>query len=122
MTHSDRRHTRYVVPDGAFTHQEIKRNGLMGSLSGWGVCKLKDMSRAGMLLMTDKKLTIGDTILIKLTMKGGRALTFSGGVVNASSDHSTGKIKVGVSITNPPGESAEADFLAGLGDNFSPAP
>lgn len=120
MTHADRRHTRYALPDGVFAVQQIKLKGMFGSLAGWGDCRLKDISCAGFLLMTSKRLTIGDKISVKLSEADGNSLTFQGNVVNASTDHSTGLLKIGVSISSPDQGDVEQGFLTSLSDRFKP--
>lgn len=122
MGHSDRRHTRYALPDILFVSQEIKQQGMIGSLLGWGQCHIRDISYAGMLLTTAKRMTIGDKITVKLNFKSGEELSFRCNVVNASTDHGTGNLKVGVCILEPERDSPEGVFLTTLGDKFKALP
>lgn len=96
--------------------------GIIGSVLGWGPCHIKDISYAGMLLTTTKRMTIGDKITVKLNFKTGVELLFTCNVVNASTDHGSGDLKVGVSIVEPGGDTPEGAFLSGLGDKFKALP
>lgn len=122
MTHQDRRHTRYAIPEHIIVHQLVKRHGLIGAISGWGPCRIKDISYAGLLLLTDKKMTIGDKIQVRIALKSGSDLMFACDVVNASSDHASGGLKVGVQICEPGHGSEEHKFLVHLDQHYQPTP
>ena len=121
MSHVDRRHTRYSIPEGEVKRLQVKPQGLMSMLSGWSDASVRDMSHAGMLVMTEKRMTIGDGVTVRMELRDGCELSFNGQVVNASTDHVSGKRKLGISINEPAGGSDEQVFLEGLSDRFPPS-
>lgn len=122
MTVTDRRYTRYLVNDGALKSQLIKQLGIFGLLGGWGECKVRDLSLAGALVLTKRKLGIGDRIELKLVGRDGVEMRFQCAVANASSDHKFGGFKLGVSISEPAHGSPEHQFLTSLSSIFPVAP
>jgi len=121
MSQENRRHTRYSIPEGEVTRLQVKPQGVMSIFSGWSDATVRDMSSAGMLVMTEKRMTIGDGVTVRMELKDGSALSFNGEVVNASTDHSSGKKKLGISIFEPGSGSTEQAFLTGLSDRFLPS-
>ncbi len=71
--------------------------------------------------MTEKRMTIGDGVTVRMGLKDGSVLSFNGEVVNASTDHASGKKKLGISIFEPVSGSTEQAFLTGLSDRFLPS-
>jgi hypothetical protein len=69
-------------------------------------------------MLTSKTLTIGDLVRVRLTTADSRVLEFQCAVVNASTEHSSGQIKVGLSIESPAEGTDEAIFLSDLAVNF----
>ncbi len=121
MSHVDRRHTRYSIPEGEVKRLQVKPQGVMSMFSGWADASVRDMSEAGMLVMTEKRMTIGDGVSVRLELKDGSELSFNGEVVNASTDHVSGKKKLGISINEPAGGSDEGLFLKGLSERYLPS-
>lgn len=119
MDASGRRHTRYTVPEGAMRSQKIKEKGLLGGLLGWADCRVRDLSIAGALILTNKKLGIGDQILMKLTPKLGNDLEFAGSVVNCTTDQSSGKYQLGIALAAPSTNTGEHHFLHNLSVAFT---
>jgi len=121
MSASARRHTRYTVPMDAMRTQQIKSKGLIAGLKGWSDCHIRDLSYAGALVLSDKKLDIGDQILMRLSLRSGWDLEFNGKVVNCGTDILSGKYKLGVAIDEPSSETTEHRFLQNLGASFEVA-
>ncbi|EKT4529643.1 MULTISPECIES: PilZ domain-containing protein [Pseudomonas] len=121
MTASSRRHTRYVITEGALLSQKIKGKGLFAGLLGWDECRVRDLSIAGALILTDKKKGIGDSICMKLTQNNGKELEFEGKVVNCGTDHRSGKYTLGISLSDQDPSSHEHIFLHKLAENFPEA-
>lgn len=121
MNASSRRHTRYVIPEGALASQKIKSRGLVAGLLGWADCRVRDLSIAGALILTDKKKGIGDPIAMRLTEKNGTELNFEGKVVNCGTDHRSGKFQLGISLLEQAPDSKEHAFLHGLATSFAEA-
>lgn len=118
MNASNRRHTRYSVPEGALASQKIRSKSLIARVFGWGDCRLRDISIAGALIMTEKKFGIGDTISIKLTPRKDGDLVFDGKVVNCTKDPRTGFFQLGIAIHPPLSQSAEEGFINRLESVF----
>jgi hypothetical protein len=118
MNASNRRHTRYSVPEGALASQKIRSKSFIARLLGWGDCRLRDISIAGALILTEKKFCIGDKISIKLTPRKGAELVFDGEVVNCTKDHKSGHLQLGIAIQTPAPRSAEETFFNQIGTVF----
>ena len=121
MSAAARRHTRYTVPEDAMRTQQIKTKGLFGGLKGWSDCRVRDLSAAGALVLSDKKLDIGDHVLMRLSLRKGWDLEFDGKIVNCGTDVASGKYKLGVSIDEPSEETSEHRFLRDLNQTFTEA-
>ncbi|MBM5458999.1 PilZ domain-containing protein [Pseudomonas sp. P66] len=121
MTASSRRHTRYVIPEGALLSQKIKGKGLLAGILGWAECRVRDLSIAGALILTDKKMGIGDSICMRLTRARGEELEFEGKVVNCGTDHRSGKYTLGISLSEQLPNSQEHVFLHKLAEVFPEA-
>lgn len=122
MTVTDRRYTRYLVNEGTLKTQHIKQLGIFGLLGGWGECKVRDLSLAGALVLTKRKLGVGDRVELKLVGRDGVEMRFQCAVANASTDHKFGGFKLGVCITEPAHGSLEHQFLTALPNLFPAAP
>lgn len=118
MSESDRRFQRYNVSAGSFSNQRVKVEGFLGSLKGWGGCKVKDMSEAGALVLTKRLLSMGDTVIIEMTPRGGVPMNFRGEVVNIGTEHVSGWAKLGVRLITPGQGSREMTFLETLSDHY----
>lgn len=118
MNASSRRYTRYVIPEGALASQKIRSKGLVAGLLGWADCRVRDLSVAGALILTEKKKGIGDPIAMRLTERNGTELHFEGKVVNCGTDHRSGKYQLGISLFVQSPESKEYAFLHGLALTF----
>lgn len=101
--------------------QQIKTKGLFGGLKGWSDCRVRDLSFAGALVLSEKKLDIGDHVLMRLSLRTGWNLEFDGKVVNCGTDLMSGKFKLGVSIDEPGQETTEHSFLRDLNQTFAVA-
>ena len=121
MSESQRRFQRYTLSPGAFTSQRVRGTGLLGSIKGWKVCRVKDMSVAGALLLTKQDHYLGAGIEIELSTVEGQKLIFKGEVVNLGKDHQTNDNKLGVRIESPKAGSSEAKFVEGLEKRFKPS-
>ncbi|MDF9779229.1 PilZ domain-containing protein [Pseudomonas baetica] len=118
MNASNRRHTRYTVPEGALVSQKIRSNGVLARMLGWADCRLRDISIAGALILTEKKFGIGDKISIKLSPRKDAELVFEGEVVNCSKDPRTGHFQLGIAIQSPAARSPEESFINKLESVF----
>ena len=121
MSASARRHTRYTVPKDAMRTQQIKSKGLIAGLKGWADCQVRDLSYAGALVLSERKMGIGDHILMRLSLRSGWDLEFDGKVVNCGTDILSGQYKLGVAIDEPSSETSEHRFLQNLGATFEVA-
>ncbi|QHF00570.1 PilZ domain-containing protein (plasmid) [Pseudomonas cannabina pv. alisalensis] len=121
MNASSRRHTRYVISEGALLSQQIKGKGLVAALLGWADCRVRDLSIAGAMILTEKKKGIGDPISMKLTQRNGDELQFEGKVVNCGTDHRSGHFQLGIALNEQAPETREHIFLHSLGDSFPEA-
>ncbi len=104
-----------------FAAHWIKLLGILGLLSGWGECRVRDMSLAGAMVLTERKFGVGDKVELKLLGRDGVQLRFICAVANASRDHKQGGFKIGVSIAEPQAGSAEHQFLTKLPVLFAAA-
>lgn len=118
MNASNRRHTRYTVPEGALASQKLRGKSLVARMLGWGDCRLRDISIAGALILTERKFGIGDKLNIKLTPRKGAELVFDGEVVNCTKDSKSGHLQLGVAIQAPAPMSAEEAFFKEIGSVF----
>ena len=98
--------------------QQIKTKGIFGGLKGWSECRVRDLSSAGALVLSEKKLDIGDHVLMRLSLRTGWDLEFNGKIVNCGTDVTSGKYKLGVSIDEPSEETTEYRFLRDLNKTF----
>lgn len=121
MSHEDRRHTRYSIPEGEVKCLQVKPKGVMNILAGWSDATVRDMSSAGMLVMSEKRMAIGDGVVVRMKLRDGSEFSFDGQVVNASTDYVSGKKKLGISIAAPAAGSIELDFLKGLSERYLPS-
>ncbi|AGL46042.1 MULTISPECIES: PilZ domain-containing protein [Pseudomonas] len=120
MTAANRRYTRYAIPENSLQKQQIKTRGVLGFLAGWGDCRVRDISYAGALVLTDKKIGIGDQVLLRLTEKDGGVMDFEGTVANCSKDPITHQFRVGVALSEPEADRREKGFLLQLQDRYRP--
>lgn len=118
MNASNRRHTRYSVPEGALVSQKIRSKGALARMLGWADCRLRDISIAGALILTEKKFGIGDKISIKLSPRKDAELVFEGAVVNCTKDPRTGHFQLGIAIHSPAERSPEESFFNNLESVF----
>ncbi|MGK8984438.1 PilZ domain-containing protein, partial [Pseudomonas aeruginosa] len=93
---------------------------VLGFLAGWGDCRVRDISYAGALVLTDKKIGIGDQVLLRLTEKDGGVMDFEGTVANCSKDPITHQFRVGVALSEPEADRREKGFLLQLQDRYRP--
>ncbi len=114
MDASNRRHTRYKVTEGSLAAQRMRKGGLVGMLQGWSECRISDLSIAGALVLTQKRLGPEDKIILELTTRDGNSLLLLGKVVNISSEHRLGGYRLGVALGEVISGSAEHEFLHGL--------
>lgn len=68
---------------------------------------MRDISYAGALVLTDKKIGIGDQVLLRLTEKDGGVMDFEGTVANCSKDPITHQFRVGVALSEPEADRRE---------------
>ncbi|HBO6302943.1 TPA: PilZ domain-containing protein [Pseudomonas aeruginosa] len=120
MTAANRRYTRYAIPEHAMRKQEIKIKGVLGLLAGWGDCRVRDISYAGALVLTDKKIGIGDRVVLRLVEKDGAEMTFDGSVANCSKDPITKQFRLGIALVEPDSGRKEMGFLQELQDRYRP--
>lgn len=118
MNASNRRHTRYTVPEGALVSQKIRSNSVLARMLGWADCRLRDISIAGALILTEKNFGIGDKISIKLSPRKDAELVFEGEVVNCTKDPRTGHFQLGIAIQAPLAKSPEESFFNKLESIF----
>lgn len=121
MVEKNRRHERFSIPNGWLKNQDIKISGFFGILSGWGACKVKNISPAGMLILTNKRMTVDDQVTVRLSNPKYQGLMFNCKIAHCANDHPTGMFKVGVSILENELGKAEERFLSELGLNFEKA-
>ena len=98
--------------------QKIRSKGALLRMLGWADCRLRDISIAGALILTEKKFGIGDKISIKLSPKADAELVFEGEVVNCSKDPRTGHFQLGIAIQPPAARSHEESFFNKLESIF----
>ncbi|HHH9441278.1 TPA: PilZ domain-containing protein [Pseudomonas aeruginosa] len=120
MTAANRRFTRYAIPEHSMHKQEIKIKGVLGLLAGWGSCRVRDISYAGALVLTDKKVGIGDRVVLRLVEKNGAEMTFDGSVANCSKDPITKQFRLGIALIEPGSGRRELGFLQELKDRYRP--
>lgn len=121
MSEADRRFQRFVVDPDAFRSQRIRKKGLLGSILGWKLCSLRDISNAGALVITHKLLTMGTPVMIELETNDGESMTLSGEVVNIALDHGSCHFRLGIKIMQPEAQSSEGRFLSNLDSHFQPS-
>ncbi|MBA1306714.1 PilZ domain-containing protein [Stutzerimonas xanthomarina] len=120
MNASNRRHTRYTVPEGALADQKLRPQGMLSGLRGWTDCRVRDMSIAGALVLAKKSLGSGSAVSIKLILRTGEELIYHGTVVNVS-DGGRGEYRLGVSLGDVQPGTHEHTFLHDLASVFPPA-
>lgn len=120
MTAANRRYTRYAIPEQSLQKQMIKTKGVLGLLAGWADCRVRDISYAGALVLTDKKIGIGDQVLLRLVEKSGDEMIFEGVVANCSKDPISHQYRVGMALSEPEAGKREMGFLIGLQDRYRP--
>lgn len=121
MSESDRRHARYQVHEGAMLSQDIRTLGLLGKLVGWSSCRIKDLSLAGAMVLTERKIAVGGQVEIMLVGKSGQRIILPGKVANVGRDERLGKYKLGVCLHVPDKKSNEWKFLQSLPELFQPS-
>jgi hypothetical protein len=121
MSESERRFQRYALTPGAFSSQRVKALGFLGLIKGWKDCRVKDMSIAGVLLLTKQQHMLGDKVEVELQTIDGSKMVFLGEVVNLGNDHTTDQHRVGVRIDTPKEGTPESKFLDGLETRFKPS-
>src|SRR5690606_5531779 len=120
MNASNRRHTRYTVPEGALSDQKLRPNGILSGLRGWTDCRVRDMSIAGALVLARKSIGTGTAVSLRLTLRTGEELVYHGTVVNVS-DGGKGEYRMGVSLENANPGTPEHTFLHDLESVFPAA-
>nr|CAM96091.1 hypothetical protein pQBR0059 [Pseudomonas fluorescens SBW25] len=110
-----------MISEGALLSQKIKGKGLVAGLLGWADCRVRDLSVAGAMILTEKKKGIGDAISMKLTQRNGDELQFEGRVVNCGTDHRSGNFQLGIALSDQAPDSREHIFLHSLGESFPEA-
>ncbi|KZN20741.1 MULTISPECIES: PilZ domain-containing protein [Pseudomonas] len=118
MSETERRHTRYIVPEGAMASQHVRVYGIFGIVRGWSVCRIKDLSRAGVMVLTERQLGIGDRINIRLVDREGVSLNFKGEVANVGRDHREERFKIGIALHVTAQDVKETQFLDALAERF----
>ena len=118
MSESDRRYDRYSLDEAAFKTVKLKRHGVMGLLSGYVDCKVKDMSKAGALVLCSSSVSLGSRISLKLELQNDSELVFLAEVVNLGRDVTKGLVKLGLRLEPSPEGSAEYRFLDSLAENY----
>ncbi len=121
MSESDRRFQRYVLTPDAFASQRVKGSGFSWLLRGWKDCRVKDMSAAGVLLLSKQDFSLGEGVEVELTAKDGQRMVFQGEVVNLGKEHNAGQNKIGIKLGATSSGSAEERFLERLAKNFRPS-
>lgn len=118
MSEAERRHKRYMVPEGSMTSQHVRVKGIFGLLRGWSVCRIKDLSAAGVMVLAERQLGIGDEIEIRLVDRAGDSLLFNGQVANVGRDHREERYKIGIALEVTPEDVKENEFLNSLATRF----
>jgi hypothetical protein len=121
MSEAERRHKRYMVPEGSMASQHIRVKGLFGLVRGWSLCRIKDLSAAGVMVLAERQLGIGDEIEIRLVDRSGVSLLFSGQVANVGRDHREERYKIGIALSLAPEDVKESQFLNNLATRFKEA-
>ena len=120
MNASNRRHTRYTVPEGALADQRIRPHGMLSGFRAWSDCRVRDMSIAGALVLARKSIGSGSAVSIRLTLRTGEQLIYDGTVVNVSGGDN-GEYRLGVSLSEAQPGTPEHTFLHDLASVFPPA-
>jgi hypothetical protein len=76
------------------------------------------MSEAGALVLTKRMLSMGDTVTIEMTPRGGIPMNFRGEVVNIGTEHVSGRAKLGIRLFTPGQGSREKTFLETLSEVY----
>jgi len=118
MSEAERRHKRYMVPEGSMASQHVRVKGLFGVLRGWSVCRIKDLSAAGVMVLAERQLAIGDEIEIRLVDRSGESLHFDGQVANVGRDHREERFKIGIALDVASENVKESQFLNSLAKRF----
>lgn len=98
--------------------QHVRIKGIFGLLRGWSVCRIKDLSRAGVMVLTERQLGIGDRIDIRLVDKSGESLNFRGQVANVGRDRREERFKIGIALHVTEADVKETQFLDTLQERF----
>jgi hypothetical protein len=98
--------------------QHVRVKGLFGIVRGWSVCRIKDLSCAGVMVLTERQLGIGDRIDIRLIDRSGARLSFRGEVANVGRDHREDRFKIGIALHVTAADAKENQFLCTLADRF----
>lgn len=101
--------------------QHVRVKGIFGLVRGWTVCRIKDLSCAGVMVLTERELGIGDTIDIRLIDRSGESLYFKGQVANVGRDHREDRYKIGVALNVTAEDVKENQFLSNLAERFREA-